>query len=149
MNMNKKVTFTDAKVGDRVWSLTDGWGVVKERRLPHFQYPLNVEFEGGHRRLYTLWGLLHINDHSPSLFWDEVKFEIPEKPLPQLEVDAKVFVWDQEGRKYKRHFSHFDEEGRLFAFNHGHTSFTSECSPETGVTSWNKWERAECPQKAN
>ena len=147
--MNNKVTFSDAKVGDRVWSLTEGWGVVIERRGQRFHYPLNVKFEGGSCRLYTLRGRLHIEDHSPSLFWDEVKFEIPEKPLPQLEVDAKVFVWDQEGRKYKRHFSHFDEEGRMFAFNNGQTSFSSESDPEIGVTAWDKWELSECPQKAN
>src|SRR5678815_4257450 len=69
-NMNKKVTFTDAKVGDRVWSITNGWGVVKERRSPHYQYPLNIEFEGGSCRLYTLWGRLHIEDQNPTLFWD-------------------------------------------------------------------------------
>ena len=139
----KKVTFTDAKVGDRVWSITNGWGVVKERRSPHYQYPLNVEFEGGSCRLYTLWGRLHIEDQNPTLFWDEVKIGTPEKPLPKLEVDAKVLVWGPDGRKRNRHFSHFDDEGRMFAFSNGQSSFTNECSLENGVTAWDKWELAE------
>ena len=139
----KKVTFSDAKVGDRVWSLTEGWGVIKNRSSKHTQYPLYVGFDNGIHRTYTLWGLVCFTDLNPTLFWDEVQIEIPEKPLPQLEVDAKVFVWDQDGRKYKRHFSHFDEEGRLFAFNYGHTSFSNECSPEVWVTKWDNWEVAE------
>lgn len=129
--MNKKVTFTDAKVGDRVWSITEGWGVIKERRKSPYQYPLTVDFENDSYRTYTLWGRLDISDLNPTLFWDEVK--------PQLEVDAKVIVWDQDGKKYNRHFSHFDEDGRLFAFSLGHTSFTSELSPEV----WDNWELVE------
>ena len=131
----KKVTFSDAKVGDRVWSLTEGWGVIINRYAPHTTYPLNVEFKGGCRRIYTLWGLLHINDLNPTLFWDEVKVEIPEKPLPQLEVDTKVWVWSgKEGNKIKRHFSHF-ENGKLHTFVHGKTSWTGETT-----TAWNNWE---------
>lgn len=87
-----------------------------------------------------MWGLYDIKDLNPTLFWDEVKFE---KPRPQLEVDAKVIVWDEDGKKYKRHFSHFDEEGRLFAFSLGQTSFTSEARPEVWVTAWDNWELAE------
>lgn len=142
-SMNKKVTFTDAKVGDRVWSLTNGWGVIKERRSPHYHYPLTVEFDNGEYETYTLWGLSKIDDMNPTLFWDEIVIEIPEKPLPQLEVDAKVLVWGPDGRKRNRHFSHFDEEGRLFAFSNGQSSFTNECSLENGVTAWDKWELAE------
>lgn len=139
----KKVTFSDAKVGDRVWSITNGWGVVKERRSSHYQYPLNIGFEGGSCRLYTLWGRLHIEDQNPTLFWDEVKLGTPEKPLPQLEVDAKVLVWGPDGRKRNRHFSHFDDEGRMFAFSNGQSSFTNEGSLENGVTAWDKWELVE------
>lgn len=139
----KKVTFSDAKVGDRVWSLTEGWGTVRNRFRNYTEYPLTVEFENGEYKSYTLWGRFRTKDLSPTLFWDEVMIETPEKPLPQLEVDAKVLVWDQDGKKYNRHFSHFDEDGRLFAFNLGHTSFTSEANPEVWVTAWDSWELVE------
>ena len=39
----KKVTFTDAKVGDRVWSLTQGWGAV----TAHPQHTPDVAKHGG------------------------------------------------------------------------------------------------------
>ena len=139
----KKVTFSDAKVGDRVWSFNEGWGTIKNRYSPNTTYPLKVEFESGVYRTYTLWGLIFFTDQNPTLFWDEVKFETPEKPMPALKVDAKVFVWGHNGMKYKRHLSHIGEDGNLYAFNNGQTSFTGEGDPETGVTSWPNWELAE------
>ena len=133
--MNKKVTFTDAKVGDRVWSLTEGWGTIIERLLFRTEYPLTVEFENGELKTYTLWGLLQIDDLNPTLFWDEVKFEIPVKPLPDLEIDTKVLVWACSSEsKVKRHFSHF-ENGALRAFDRGHTSWTGR-----HTSAWPNWE---------
>lgn len=137
--MNKKVTFSDAKVGERVWSLTEGWGTIIERSRPYTRYPLTVKFENI-THSYTLWGRFRTSDHNPTLFWDEVRFEIPEKPLPQLEVDAKVLVWGCSCEsRVKRHFSHF-ENGALRAFDRGHTSWTG------GHTSaWPNWELPESP----
>lgn len=136
----KKVTFTDAKAGDRVWSLTHGWGVVTARLAPHTPYPLAVEFEDRSYRTYTLWGLLHFTDHNPTLFWDEVKIEAPEKPMPHLEVDTKVLVWVRPELKFKRHFSHF-KNGLIVTFECGRTSFTA--LDEYSLTPWPHWELAE------
>ena len=136
----KKVTFTDAKEGDRVWSLTEGWGVITARYASRTTYPLNVKFEKGPYRTYTLWGMLHFADLNPTLFWDEVKIEIPNKPVPKLEVDTKVLVWDGTGQKYRRHFSHFSN-GRLFTFYKGRTSFTAD--EDHDGTYWPYWELAE------
>ena len=136
----KKVTFTDAKEGDRVWSLTEGWGTITARYAPHTTYPLNVEFENGSIRTYTLWGLLLFTDLNPTLFWDEVKLVLPEKPHPKLKVDTKVLVWDDSKIKYRRHFSHFSN-GRLFTFYKGRTSFTADEDPVG--TYWPYWELAE------
>ena len=136
----KKVTFTDAKAGDRVWSLTEGWGTVRNRYAPHTTYPLNVEFENGSIRTYTLWGLPLFTDLNPTLFWDEVKIEAPEKPLPHLEVDTKVLVWVRPELKFKRHFSHF-KNGLIVTFECGRTSFTA--LDEYSLTPWPHWELAE------
>ena len=134
----KKVTFTDAKVGDRVWSLTEGWGTVTARFRSYTEYPLTVEFENGEHKTYTLWGRFRIKDKNPTLFWDEVKIETPVKPLPQLEVDAKVLVWGCSCEsKVKRHFSHF-KNGELRAFDRGHTSWTGR-----HTSAWPNWELAE------
>ena len=138
--MSKKVTFTDAKAGDRVWSITEGWGVIRERREPLYQYPLTVDFENGSYRAYTLWGRLYISDLNPTLFWDEVKTETPEKPLPQLGVDAKVIVWKDPARKYRRHFSHFSG-GNICTFDAGATSFSK--LHRNSITCWPHWELSE------
>ena len=138
--MNKKVTFTDAKVGDRVWSLTEGWGVIRNHYAPHTAYPLAVEFENWAYRTYMLCGPYQVKDLNPTLFWDEVKFETPEKPKPQLEVDAKVLVWNNPEKKNKRHFSHFSN-GQIYTFDSGSTSFSRLQS--NSVTGWPHWELAE------
>ena len=131
----KKVTFTDAKAGDRVWSITEGWGVVKKRTSPHDPYPLVVEFENGTHIIYTLWGRRYNSDLNPTLFWDEVKIEAPEKPMPELQVDTKVIVWGcSYDSRVKRHFSHF-ENGTLRAFDRGQTSWTG-----IHTSAWPNWE---------
>ena len=136
----KKVTFTDAKAGDPVWSLTEGWGVVIERSSPHTRYPLTVQFENG-THSYTLWGRFRTSDLNPTLFWDEVKIETPEKPLPDLEVDTKVMVWKDRGLRTNRHFSHFDHRGVMHTFADGRTSFTGSGS----TVPWTNWELPESP----
>ena len=134
----KRVTFSDAKEGDRVWSLTEGWGTIIDHFLSRTEYPLTVEFENGELKTYTLWGRFRVKDLNPTLFWDEVKFEVPEKPLPKLEVDTKVLVWCKgDELKLKRHFSHF-KNGDCHTFDGGRTSWTG------GSTSaWDNWELAE------
>lgn len=134
----KKVTFSDAKAGDKVWSLTHGWGVVTARLEPHTPYPLAVEFVDRSYRTYTLWGLLHFTDFNPTLFWDEVKFVTPEKPMPALQVDTKVLVWENNPRnKFYRHFSHF-ENNKIHAFDGGLSSWTG-----SSASAWDNWELAE------
>ena len=133
-------TFETAKVGDRVWCIRSGWGTIIDRFRSRAEYPLVVEFDNREQKTYTLWGLLHYKDLNPTLFWDEVKFEIPEKPLPQLEVDTKVLVWVSPVEKLKRHFSHF-ENGLIAVYEQGRTSFTT-CDGRN-VTCWPNWELAE------
>ena len=139
--MNNKVTFSDAKVGDRVWSITNGWGVVKDRRTPYYHYPLNVKFEDGSCRLYTLWGRLHIEDQNPTLFWDEFVINAPAKPLPDLEVDTKVLVWNNsKAHAQNAHFCCF-EDGKIYTYKYGRTSFTKV--PGDNLAGWDNWELSE------
>jgi hypothetical protein len=44
-------------------------------------------------------------------------------PLPELEVGAKVFVSRD---LVPAHFSHFDDDGNLWVFSQGRTSWTTE-----------------------
>lgn len=70
---------------------------------------------------------------------DKIELKAPPKPVPKLEVDTEVFVWDKDGHKVCRHFSHFNGNGILHAFVDGRTSFTAfgNASP------WDNWKLTE------
>ena len=86
--------FSNAKVGDRVWGFTKGWATIinTEYGGDGCIYPILVRYSNGDNECYTRCGKLYEDDIYQSLFWDEIKFDIPKKPLPKLEVDAKVLV---------------------------------------------------------
>lgn len=136
--VDKKPMFADIKVGDKVWDICRGWGVITTLMVCP-TYPIEVEFKNGHGS-YTRDGYSSLEDVNPSLFWDEIKLVAPQKPVPLLEVDTKVVVWlPINGIKIYRHFSHFDEYGFLYVFVDGRTSFTSD-----GTTHrYDNWELAQ------
>lgn len=130
-------TFELARVGDRVWDIRLGWGVVHHINTNNV-YPVAVSFPNGDRLLYTTEGFHDTSHVTQSLFWDEVVIEAPQKPLPKLEVDTKVLVWNSNTIKHKRHFSHFSPTGRIVCFYDGMTSWTTE-----STTEWEDWELPE------
>ena len=134
--VNKMTTFETAKIGDRVWSNTRGWAEIIE--IDDSVYPLCVKYDNGGFATFTFGGYLFIDGAVQSLFWDEVMFEAPVKPMPALAIDAKVYVWSNgDELKLKRHFSHF-KNGDCHTFDLGHTSWTGE-----STTAWDNWELAE------
>ena len=139
----EKETFKDAKVGDRVWDMRFGWGVIVSDTHTK-ESPLYIKFDSSHAKHYNLQGIHYYFNTIQTLFWDE--FEIPKeayvKPLPKLEVDTKVIVWNNDfSLKQRRHFSHFDSNGKMFCFNEGTTSFTAVTSSSYTPTS--RWENYE------
>ena len=131
--------FKDAKVGDKVWSFTDGWGEVT-RIYDEDIYQIYVEF-GRNRVAFAVDGKSVECHLYQTLFWDEVKFDIPKKPLPDLAIDTKVIVWVMEGyEKRKRYFKKFDKNGKIVCFSDGTTSWSS---PKNKEVSWSYWELAE------
>ena len=72
--------FKNAKVGDRVWDFIEQWGTIDDIKYEHY-HELEVKFDNGTKGLYTLEGKEDNKDLNPRLFWDEIKFEIPKKPL--------------------------------------------------------------------
>lgn len=132
----KTTTFETAKVGDKVWSVEYGWGVIRHTTytqaapiLVVFNITdINNKYRQNGKRLYS---------ENQTLFWDEVEIEAPQKPLPDLEVDTKVLVWNDPSDKHNRHFSHFGA-GCVWTFKNGCTSFTSEHISAT--TAWSYWE---------
>lgn len=132
-------TFETARIGDKVWSLWSGWGEVIEIERSE-SYPIYVSFPNGEYESFTLDGLFSEDDIQQTLFWDEVKIVAPQKPLPDLEVDAKVLVWTDPLKKHRRHFSHFNGD-RINTFDSGATSFSK--LHRNSITSWPYWELAE------
>ena len=130
--------FEKAKVGDKVWTLYHGWGIITGV-YPKNTKPVKVDF-GDYKRDYTLQGYANEGHIHQSLFWDEIKFEIPTRPLPKLEVDTKVLVWNND-RKEKccRYFSHFDENKKACTFHLGTTSWSNE---RNFTSPWDNWKLA-------
>ena len=143
----KYCDFSEAKVGDKVWSIRHGW--VKILNVHHSEsYPIliNKGKEEIDTLSFTINGKLNGSDLYPILFWNE--FEIPEiafrKPIPKLEVDTLVWVWDKcESLKFLRFFSHFDEYGSIYTFDDGRDSSYNL----DATTDWNYWELYEPKNK--
>ena len=127
-------TFETAQVGDSVWRLDYGKWVTIDGVIKTDIYPIKIRTDH-----FTMDGVQQGGGNWRVLFWDEVKIVPPEKPLPKLEVDTKVLVWDdKEGIKLPRHFSHFEKDGKMATFTEGRTSWS-----KANVVVWNYWELAE------
>ena len=127
-------TFETAKVDDKVFDIKHGWGFISKVFLKNMR-PITVQFSK-YDRSYMFNGKYSETDRNQVLFWDEVIITPPPKPLPKLEVDTKVLVWDFEEDKYKirGHFSHFNKYGSIFIFANGTTSWSS--SSTVGYRNW-------------
>lgn len=83
--------FSNAKVGDRVWS-RHGWGTIKIIDKVDVELPINVLFDVGNY-WYTINGKQFKTDIQPSIFWDEIKFEIPPKPKRKIKKEGWVNIY--------------------------------------------------------
>lgn len=129
------------KPGDRVWSVTHGWGTVSLSQSNQ-RYPIRVRFDAGTVRRFTRCGRLLRSDTNPTIYWDEIQFEAPERPRPKLSrlaVDTPILVRDSGDDKnwYPRHFHSFDRDGRIRAWVNGctqYTALTKNCHD-----TWDEW----------
>lgn len=132
--------FKNAKVGDKVFDLLlQQWGNIVSIDKDYV-YPLKVVFNNSSTSsttvLYTLEGYGYIKHKVPILSYTKIDLnELLENQLPNLEVNAEVIVWDDNGKRHTRHFSHFDEKGHINCFINGETSWT-----ETRTISWDYWD---------
>ena len=78
--------FKDASEGDKVWSIEYGWGKV----ICVDSFGIYVSFSIT-EQWYTYDGknrstnCYSYSSFKPTLFWDEVKFDVPPKPVPKVE----------------------------------------------------------------
>ncbi|MCI4437059.1 MAG: hypothetical protein JHC33_09660 [Ignisphaera sp.] len=74
-------TFETAKVGDKVYSPTFGWGEISSIR-EHSDYPINVHFRNYTvYKTFTIKGHFYADSAVQSLFWNYVHIEAPTKPI--------------------------------------------------------------------
>lgn len=137
MNEKENEMFRDVKISERLYSFEYGWGVVIS--INKGKFPLQLQFDHSIVSFaYTFDGKGTRMAKNQTLFWDEVKFDIPKKPMPDIDIDTRVLVWDEgdEGKK-RMHFKGFTETGRVKCFSGGNTSWTSW--DDEGVE-WDYWE---------
>jgi hypothetical protein len=73
-------TFETAKIGNKVFSHTFGWGEIECIDLRSF-FPIEVRFhESGVYETYTLEGYCYDDLPIQSLFWDKAEIKAPTKP---------------------------------------------------------------------
>lgn len=130
-------TFETAIVGDEVFDIKHGWGVVVHINKYKSLYPIQVSFKTN-TCTYTYDGKSYIDHIAQSLFWDEVVITPPPKPLAKLAIDTKVLVWNSlSDAPEKRYFSHFNKEGKIVTFSSGRTSWSGQ---DNRTFEWNYWE---------
>ncbi len=85
--------FESAKVGDRVWSITNGWGTILYfgEKLNWFAVWFDKKPSRDGETQYYLDGRRSVDDIRPTLFWSEVSFNIP--PKPKKKVKKTIDGW--------------------------------------------------------
>lgn len=101
--------FKDAKVGDRVCDLFEGWGEIDEANLDYGFF--RVCFDKSHEHvLYKLSGI-GVNSSNRTLFLDEVKIVPPPKPKNRVKkvIEGWANIYQGETLDKKDVYFHFHE----------------------------------------
>lgn len=105
--------FRNAKVRDRAYDILRGWGTIVEINEDR-EYPIVFVADVDSFCTFTFDGKRDVNDKNPSLFWDEIKYEIPEKPtIFNLENELRKLIikeFEFEERNYYLYYNLEDEE---------------------------------------
>ena len=101
--------FRNAKMGDKVWDFVEEWGKIIKLGADA-DYPLEVKFNNGAFNSYTWDGKDRIADNRARLFWNEIKYEIPEKPF-DLENELKKLEVVEFNRKNRNYYLYWDNCG--------------------------------------
>jgi len=93
-----KDQFKDAKIGDIVYSVTKGKGIIVEI-FNSSEFPIVVEFrtpknDKPNTADYNVDGFYSILEKFPELFWDEIPLpkELPKGPKKMIKKELKGFI---------------------------------------------------------
>jgi hypothetical protein len=82
-------TFENAKIGDKVYSPTFGWGEIEFIDMDATNYPICVLFLHDNTSTgYTLEGYHYHDLQIQSLFWNKVDIEAPVKPVATKTING-------------------------------------------------------------
>ena len=105
--------FRNAKVGDRAYDILRGWGTIIEIKKD-VEYPIVFVGDDDSVCTFTFYGKREKDDKNPSLFWDEIKYEILEKSTVfDLEKELRKLIikeFEFEERNYYLYYNLEDEE---------------------------------------
>lgn len=114
--------FSNAKVGQDVWSSVYGWGEIKE--VYHGSiYKLKVTFDDGYRTIetyFTVEGKHNIEDKYCTLFWNE--FTIPDENEKEESFDLVEFLqlnvsYVEHDTSANNYFIHYDYMDNYFTYS--------------------------------
>ena len=128
-----KIMFENVKVGDSLYDVCFGWGRVKAINCLDYSdkaHLIEVEFSHMKKFTYSKKGInLDLGCTNQTLFWDEIKFEVPEIPfsledeLRKLEVvefeyekDNTYLAWNYEKNEIDYFFEQELENPGLLYF---------------------------------
>lgn len=126
--------FENIKVGDSLYDVCYGWGRVKSVNFLDYSdevHFLEVEFSHMKKFTYSKKGInLDLGCKNQTLFWDEVKIEVPEKPFDLedelrklkikefvLEEENIYLAWSNQINKISYFYSNIYETPFLIYFN--------------------------------
>lgn len=110
--------FRDAKPGQKVWCVLNGWGVIKSINKS-WGFPVRVYFEHIDYEVgYTYDGKLFDNNKNPCLFWDEIQITPP--PKPKRKVKKTIEGW--------ANIYHLNPDGVTQLFMHNTKESAEECN---------------------
>ena len=81
--------FKNAKIGDKVYCLTLGWGIITNINKS-IDYPLIVMFNETQEYNFSIEGKNTCYNPNPILFWNKVIIEPPPEPLDIKEIEEKI-----------------------------------------------------------
>ena len=127
--------FDGIKEGDRVWDFIYGEGKVYEIEDADDieSYVINVKFKSGLKESYNLNGRrFTCPSCNQSLFWDKVKFDIPERPKIELKENKII----KHGDRYTRLYNIY-QKIKQRCYNKNHTAY--KLYGGSGITMCDEW----------